>query len=160
MWKQCAKYLVGSSLFLENCKDIDYLFVYERRSDLEKANKMAIHNLELDMQSKLKSDLETKLYTYSYSHHFWKKLEGEDIEPYSIYEHDKEYAQLLLDYANTIRNTKHWYHFVLGSYALKNGKGKKFTKTQIARAQKAHDRKISREDLQDLFDYLLSIVNN
>jgi len=161
MWKPYAKYRVGSSLFLENCKDIDYLYVYERYEDYIKAIKMYSHKYQADEHCKLKSDLETKLYVYSYCHHFWELIEGQAVKPYSIYKHKKEYAQLLIDYSKTIRNPKHWYYIYLGYCALKNGSGKKFTKAQISVAQDIHDKKeISDATKQELFDFLTNLVNN
>lgn len=161
MKKEYAIYRVGSSLLLENHKDVDYLYIYERQSDLDKAKKILTHKIEADNHCRLKKDVESNLYIYSYLHHFWEKVKGRKVEPYSIYDHDKEYANLLLESAKSMVNQKHWYHIYLGYCALKNGKDKEFTNTQIKKAQKIHDeRKIDEEDKKIIFDYLTNLVNN
>lgn len=161
MHEHIAKYKIGSTLFLSNCKDQDYLYIYESIDDCLKARKILPHRLTSDCHCKTVEEIETKLTPFSYANHFWELLEGQEVKIKSIYENEKEYARVLLEYgASLSKGDKRWYHIYLGANALKNGKGKNFTKTQLKVAQKIHDNGVDDAQYSKLFDYLQNIVNN
>ena len=159
-----AIYKGGSSVILPNPKDEDIFCFYETKQDRLHA---LIHNHDhsKDYHFRLKSTAKV-LFIGCYSYPYLEKISGEDLgfDKFDIHDCEKEYAKLLLDYINTWKEkgleNKHWYHIYLGYYSLKNGRGEKFSESQIKKAQEIHDKGITKTMLKNIFDYLTNIVNN
>lgn len=159
-----STYKGGSSVILPNPHDEDYFCYYETEQERKHAL-ITNHDRDKDFHFKLKSHAKT-VFIGCYAIPYMELIEGEDLglSDFNVHDYEKEYAEKLLGHIELFRNrgleNKRWYHIYLGYCALKNSRDKKFSQTQINKAQKIHDNGISEKDLQVIFDYLTNLVNN
>lgn len=143
-----AKYVGGSSLFLDNPNDIDYFYYYDTHEERiegvinNKERVIDIHFVEIANATKIRLDC----YTYP----FMKLIEGDEIEElkkFSIFKHEDEYKDLLRKYVFKLnKDCKLWYHILIAVYMFENRK-MKLTKAQLKNVQKVHDEKCINDEL-------------
>lgn len=163
MNRPIAIYKGGSSLFLENHNDIDFIYVYETNKERLNGVRQCQKTPTKDIHCATLDKMQNQLFLGAYSLPYLVLVSGEDLmlNNHRIFERQKEYANLLLDYASFLpRESKKWYQVLLGTYCLKNGINKDFTKTQIKNAQKVHDNGINDTLYKYIIDNLSKIVNN
>lgn len=157
-------YKGGSSVILPNGNDVDIFCYYKTNDERIKAlTKNADHSKDYHFVLK---DKAKNIFFGCYAYPYMELVSGEDLglKDFNVKDHEIEYAKYLIKYIETFKDKglthKRWYHIYLGYCAIKNDSGKKFTKTQIEKAQKIHDNGISLKDLNNIFDYLTNLVNN
>ena len=162
--KIISMYKGGSKIILPNASDEDIICYVENDEDRVYC---VIHNHEHEKDYHFVcKDNATSLILGAYAYPYMELIKGEDLglDKFDVHDYEVEYAERLLRFVerNKDRNLeiKTWYHIYLGYCALKNDRGKKFTKAQIDKAQEIHDKGISKTLVKNIFDYLTNLVNN
>ena len=136
-----AIYKTGSSLLLNNYRDIDYIYYYENDYEKVSDRHKDIHYVPIDKAKRIFLGC----YIYSLMEHVW----GIDLgfDTFNLFDHEKEYHALLKKYVGWLKtNDKNWYHVLVGVYMLENRKIE-LTKEQLANVQKVHDDRCISEKL-------------
>lgn len=140
-----ATYKTGSSLILKGSNDIDVVRFY----DTEEERKEALIHYKHDRQNDVHFDSLEKsprVFLGCFIYHFMELIEGEDLHlnEFSIFDHKKEYADLLKkQYVYWIpHKSKWWYHILTACYMFKNN-SYDLTEAQLKAIQSTHDKGIT-----------------
>lgn len=151
-----AVYKVGSALFFDTNKDVDYAYFYDTREEKLEALKKHRRKEGIDVHFHYKQ--EPVIFLGCYSNPYMELIEGEEIEAlknFNLLDYKDEYIALVKTYVDRLpRESKQWYHIYFGISILDRGKTK-ITKEQIKIAKKIHDNGID----DDLYNYIIDYLN-
>ena len=148
-----AIYKTGSQVLnLNNCRDNDYVLIYENDSDKDEMVELLINNRDYDFHYyKLGTK---KMRVWAYLHNLMEYIVGNEISvDIDILGSDKkDYIECLyrhiesLDYIENYNNkkSKGWYYILAGLYMIENN-SYELTFIQKANVQLAHDKEVSEE---------------
>ena len=140
-----AKYTTGSSLLINNPRDIDEVWFYEAKEECDKARTargLGEENVNVHYSY---VGREPMVYLGCYIYHFMKLVEGEDLhlDNFSIFDHKEEYIELLKRYAGWLpKENKRWYHILTACYMFENN-SYDLTSAQLTAIQRTHDKGIT-----------------
>lgn len=144
---------VGSSIlpWIDNPRDVDYIFVVENNRLPKKSIELRKH--QPSNECWLIVPLERSLTMVGvYQYHWLEPIFGDTFPKYDIFEHLEEYKESLVSRAlGSIYEPKykHWYHILTGIYLIENGKYE-LTDEQIANIRLCHDRQMT----QEIYEYI------
>ena len=140
-----AKYTTGSSLLLNNPRDIDEVWFYETKEECDKARvTRGLGEKDINVHYSYVGR-EPMVFLGCYSYHYMKLIEGEDLhlDEFNIFDHEEEYKELLKRYASWLpQESKRWYHIITAYYLFKN-KSYDLTEAQLKVIQSTHDKGIT-----------------
>ena len=136
-----AVYRTGSSLFLKNCGDVDYVYYYDTAQERKKAV-IRDKNDTADNHHKLYGNA-TSIILGCYVYPYMELVKGEEIpalKDFNLREHKEEYKELLKKYVPLMRNDdKRWYHILIAYYIFKENSWQE----HLDEIQSVHDNGIS-----------------
>ena len=149
-----AIYKTGSSIFLKNNRDVDYLYIYDTVQEKRKASKCKPSE-DIDKHFIAMPDiLRIRLGCYIYP--TMELVEGEEIKElkeFNILEHFEEYKELVNYYIDSLINKdKRWYHIAVAYYMFNNN-SLSLNEEQIKIIQYIHDNDISEEQKEKIKEY-------
>lgn len=152
-----AIYKTGSSLFLPNSNDLDFVCYYDSDRECKEAL-ITNHDRNVNKHFCTVSNA-TRIILGCYIYHYMELVEGEEIpalQNFSIFdENTKErYLNILRRYSENLRtNDKRWYHIVTAMFLYQNN-DYNLTNEQLEVIQSVHDNGITVELRSEIGGFL------
>ena len=153
-----AIYTTGSSLILKSPSDKDVVRFYETKEECIEAVKKHKRDKNLDEHFSYVGR-EPMVFLGCYIYPFMELVEGEDLHlnDFSIFDHKKEYADVLKRFASWLpHDHKWWYHILTACYMFKNN-SYDLTEAQLKAIQSTHDNGITNAKYNLCIDVLNEI---
>lgn len=148
----------GSSTlpWIENPRDVDYIFYVTENQNTEKMLKL--YSKKPYKECWLIDELgQQDMRIYAYEYHFLEPIYGEDFPTYDVLKHIPEYKEMLINQGlecdfEPLR--KAWYHILTGIYLIQNN-SYELTEEQIQNVRLCHDKRMTQEIYNFIQEQLL-----